>query len=75
MRAKPARILNFVIVTIVVVISIKNIKFLWRIVDQKLQVNSAIPGLPVQSSTDGGLTWSDVKHEMAVAGRVLLGTR
>ncbi|XP_068705154.1 beta-hexosaminidase-like [Montipora foliosa] len=46
-----------------------------RIVEQKLQVNSAIPGLPIQYSTDGGLTWSDVTDGLSVSGRVILGTR
>ena len=45
-----------------------------RIVNQKLEVNSAIPGLAVQYSTDGGLSWGDVKEGMTVSGRVVLGT-
>ena len=50
-------------------------RFLFRIVAQKLQVNSAIPGLAIQCSTDGGKSWSDVKDGMTVSGRLVLGTR
>jgi len=46
-----------------------------RIVAQKLQVNSAFPGLTIQCSTDGGQSWSDVKDGMTVSGRLVLGTR
>ncbi len=49
--------------------------FSLRIVNQKLEVNSAIPGLSIQCSTDGGQSWSDVKDGMTVSGRVVLGTR
>ena len=46
-----------------------------RIAAQKLEVNSAIPGLVVQYSTDGGKSWSDVSDGMTVSGHLLLGTR
>jgi len=49
--------------------------FSFRIVAQKLQVNSAFPGLTIQCSTDGGQSWSDVKDGMTVSGRLVLGTR
>ena len=49
--------------------------FSLRIVNQKLEVNSAIPGLSIQCSTDGGKSWSDIKDGMTVSGRVVLGTR
>ena len=44
-------------------------------INQQLQVNSAMPGLPIQYSMDDGLTWSDVRDGIPVGERVVLGTR
>ena len=34
-----------------------------------------MPGLPIQYSTDDGLTWSDVTDGISDGERVVLGTR
>jgi len=52
-----------------------NCNFFFRIIDKKLQTRVALPGLHVQYSTDGGVTWNDVRSEMEVDGRIKLRTR
>ncbi|CAH3143871.1 unnamed protein product [Pocillopora meandrina] len=46
-----------------------------RVAHQKIEVNSAIPGLVIQYSADGGKSWSDVGDGMTLSGHLLLGTR
>ena len=52
-----------------------NCNLFFRIIDKKLQTRVALPGLQVQYSTDGGVTWNDVRSEMEVDRRIKLKTR
>lgn len=46
-----------------------------RVIDGKLLVKAALPGLKIEYSTDEGMTWNDVTQETKVKGEIRLRTR
>ena len=46
-----------------------------RVIDGKLLVKTALPGLKIEYSTDERVTWNDVKQETKVKGEIKLRTR
>jgi len=46
-----------------------------RVIDGKLVVKTALPGLKIEYSTDEGVTWNDVTQETKVKGEIRLRTR
>lgn len=46
-----------------------------RIIDGKLHVKTALPGLKIEFSTDEGLTWEEVTRETKVNGDIKLRAR
>ena len=47
----------------------------YRVIDGKLLVKTALPGLKIEYSTDEGVTWNDVTQETKVRGEIRLRTR
>jgi len=49
--------------------------FFFRFEGKRIKVRTALPGLPVQFSKDGGRTWRDVTENTEIDTKILLVTR